>query len=127
VKLPKKILIPIVLFAICVGVIFIYTYATRKINGNNQMNYVNGEVLVIFNEGATYKEAVDLLKSNKLSIIENGYWKANNLNPLPDTVLHVQDIFTVKVPPGSEARVASALRQSNLVRVVDLNYVSSLQ
>lgn len=105
------------------GIVGYFLYRDNQNKNNVSQNYVQGEVIVSFNEGVTYKQARDLFDKIGITNFENGYWKSVNKKPTDKTVLSNLDLFEVRVASGTEDVFIERLVKESIVRAASKNYI----
>ena len=89
----------------------------------NTSNYVQGELIVTFNNGTTYKEAKDFFTNNGISTWTEDYWTATKFIPTDDTSLTTIDMFKIDVPAGKEDEFIAKLSGDKIIRAVSKNFI----
>lgn len=105
------------------GIVGYFLYRDNQNKNNVSQNYVQGEVIVSFNEGVTYKQAKDLFQEMNIADYKNKYWIALNKKPSDEIVLSKLDLFEVKVTPGTEDVFIERLVKESIVRAASKNYI----
>lgn len=94
-------------------------------NQNNVSQFVSGEVLVMFSQGTTYKQAKDLLNSLGVTEFENGYYTAMKID-LSDDMVVDKSVFTLLTIPGKEDELINKLSNENIVKTASKNFIGHI-
>lgn len=94
-------------------------------NQNNDGQFVSGEVLVMFNQGTTYKQAKDLLNSLGVTEFENGYYKTMKID-LSDDMVVDKGVFKLLTIPGKEDELINKLSSENIVKTASKNFIGHI-
>lgn len=86
-------------------------------------NYIQGELVVTFINGITYKETKDFFTTNGITNWTVDYWIATKFIPTDNTSLTTSDIFKIAVPNGKEDEFISKLSSSKIIRAVSKNFI----
>lgn len=89
----------------------------------NASNYVQGELIVTFNNGITYREAKDFFINNGIPTWTEDYWTATKFIPTDDTSLTTIDMFKIDVPVGKEDEFIVKLSGNKIIRAISKNSI----
>lgn len=95
------------------------TLSTTK--DKNGYEYVSGEIIVIFEDGTTYKQVKELFLSKGLTNFKSNYPGRDSKNFDDQFMLEFWDSFIVSVNPGQEKTIVDDLNKENIVRAASTN------